>query len=155
VLDVHGREHGDSGVEQLEHIFVALAMLAALDIGMRKLVNKRGLRLAREIASTSISSNVAPLYSMTLPVQFPAGQPVRDSSSSVSFDDADHNVLAAAVAADGLGQHGVGLAYARCVSKKELEEAAFFLAPLPQATARSLCHCALFSSRVYSLSNRA
>src|ERR1700683_5259641 len=49
--------------------------------------------------------------------------------------NSNHHIFAAAVAPDGLGQHGMGLAHARSISKKELELAALvrwrtFLQPL-------------------------
>jgi hypothetical protein len=41
----------------------------------------------------------------------------------VRFDHSDHDIFAANVAPDGLGQHGMGFAHAGGVAEKELEPA--------------------------------
>ena len=44
VLDVHGGDHVDVRFENFQHVFVALAIFAAGDVGVRKLVNQGHLR---------------------------------------------------------------------------------------------------------------
>ena len=48
MLDVAGADDVDPSVEQLKDIFVTLAMLAALDIRVRQLVNDSHPRAARQ-----------------------------------------------------------------------------------------------------------
>ena len=48
VLDVDRGHHVDAGVEQLEHIFVALAVLAAGDVGVGQLVDHHGVGMTLE-----------------------------------------------------------------------------------------------------------
>ena len=48
VLDVDGGHHVDAGIEQLQHIFVALAVLAAGHVGVRQLVHDHGVGMAGE-----------------------------------------------------------------------------------------------------------
>ena len=48
VLDVDRGHHVDAGVQQLQHIFIALAILAAGHIGVGQLVHDHGLRVARD-----------------------------------------------------------------------------------------------------------
>ena len=48
MLDVDGRHHVDAGVQQFQHIFVALAVLAARHVGVRKLVDDHRVWMARE-----------------------------------------------------------------------------------------------------------
>ena len=48
VLDVERADDVDAGVEQLEHVLVALAVAAAGHVGVRHLVDDRDLRLARQ-----------------------------------------------------------------------------------------------------------
>ena len=43
----------------------------------------------------------------------------------MGLDHADDHIFAAAVAADGLAQHAVGLANAGRIAEKELEDSAF------------------------------
>ncbi len=45
VLHVHGRNHVDLRVQQIHHVFVALAVPAAFDVGMRQLVHQHDLRM--------------------------------------------------------------------------------------------------------------
>ena len=48
VLHVHRGDHVDVVVEQLEDVFVALVMLAAVDVGMRQFIHQRHLRMPRQ-----------------------------------------------------------------------------------------------------------
>ena len=48
MLDVHGGENVNPRIQQFQHIFIAFAMLAALDIGVRQFVHQRDPRVARE-----------------------------------------------------------------------------------------------------------
>jgi hypothetical protein len=45
----------------------------------------------------------------------------------MGFHDSDHNVFAAASAAERLAQHAEGLAHTRSVAEEKLEDAACFL----------------------------
>src|SRR6266542_2225722 len=51
---------------------------------------------------------------------------LRDCGTAVAFHHADHHILAAAVAANALAQHAVGLADPRRVAKKQLEKPPLF-----------------------------
>ena len=42
----------------------------------------------------------------------------------MALDDADYNIFAALVAANGFAEHAVGLAYAGSIAQKHLEQAA-------------------------------
>jgi len=48
MLNVHRGDHVYFGVEQLQNIFIALAMFAAFDIGVREFIDECDLRLARD-----------------------------------------------------------------------------------------------------------
>ncbi len=48
MLNVDRRHHVDAGVEQLEHVFIALAILAAGHVGVRQLVDDDRIGMARE-----------------------------------------------------------------------------------------------------------
>ena len=48
VLNVHGGEDIDLVLEQLQNVFVALVVLAAVDVGVGQLIDDRDLRTARE-----------------------------------------------------------------------------------------------------------
>ena len=61
VLNVHGGEHANVGVEKLKHVFVALAVLAAFDVGVGKLIHQDHGRLAGQDAFRSISSKIGAL----------------------------------------------------------------------------------------------
>ena len=46
VLDVDGGHHVDAGVEQVEHVLIALAVLAAGDVGVGQLIHDHGVGMA-------------------------------------------------------------------------------------------------------------
>ncbi len=125
MLDVHGGENVDPRIQQFQHVFVALGMLAALDIGVRQFVHQRNARLARED-----SVHVHLLEGCTLVLNFfsrhyfQIRDQVRHRLPSVGLHNTDHRIFAAGVPPDRLSQHGVGLAHAGSISKKELEPAA-------------------------------
>ncbi len=138
VLDVHGRKHIDAGIQQFEHVFVALAVFAALDVGVRQFIDQRDPRMARE------NRVHVHLFKLSRPC---TRSTLRGTTSScvtksanrfapVSFDHSDNHIFAAAVPPNRLRQHGVRLADAGSVAEKELEHAALssprcrFLQPL-------------------------
>jgi hypothetical protein len=122
MLDVHRRQHINAGIQQLKYIFVALAMFAALDIRMGQLVDQRNLRLARQ---DRVYIHLFKLRAFVFD-RFPGHDlellhKLRHGLSPVRFNHSYHHILATALAANRLRQHGVRLAHARCVPKKELE----------------------------------
>src|SRR4029434_6895609 len=48
VLDVHRCQHADAGVEDVEHVLIALLMTAAERVGVRELVDDTELLFARD-----------------------------------------------------------------------------------------------------------
>ena len=112
VLDVDGGHHVDAGVEDLEHVLVALLVAAARHVGVRQLVDDAHLRRARAMtASTSISSSVTPRYSiLRRGIDFEVLQLRLGVRATVGLDEADHDVEAAGAQRVRLPQHLVGLA---------------------------------------------
>jgi hypothetical protein len=55
MLDVHSRHHVNTGVEDLEHVFAALAVAAAWHVRVCQFVNHADLRLAIHATSRAIS----------------------------------------------------------------------------------------------------
>ena len=79
------------------------------------------------IASTSISSNIVPfVFDFLARDGFELRHQFGDAFAAVRFDDADDDVLAAAVAADRFAQHAVRLADAGRVAEKQLQHALRF-----------------------------
>ena len=74
------------------------------------------------MASVSISSNSVPLYSIFLRgTASKLGSQFGDALAAVSLDNADDDVFAAAVAANGFAEHRESLANARRVAEKKLQ----------------------------------
>ena len=154
VLNVHGGEHVDAGVEQFEHIFIALAMLAAFDVGVRQFVDQSDLRLARQDGvHIHLFEQRALVFDLLARNDFQVRHQFGDAFAAVGFHHADDNVFAAAVAADGFAQHVVGLADARRVSEEEFEDASLSSpGRLPPAIARESWASRLLSLRPPHLS---
>ena len=99
------------GVEQLLDVLPPLLVARAGDVRVRELVDERDLGLRASTASTSISSNVVPRYSMT---------PARDDleipdlrggvGPAVRLDVADDDIGAALVPSPALVEHRERLA---------------------------------------------
>src|SRR5450759_4775188 len=124
VLDIHGGKNVDPRVQQLQHIFVALAMFAALDIGVRQFVHQSDPRVPRENGvDVHLFEERALVLDRFARYCFQIRDQVTHRFAAVSFDYYDHHIFAAGVPADRLGQHGVGLAHAGSISEKELEQA--------------------------------
>ena len=95
---------------------------------MGEFVDQSHLRLAREDRI-----EVHFLEDGSLVLHLPAGNrfelrgKLSDALPAVSFHDADDDIFATAVAADGLAEHAVGLPYARGVAKEKLKDTFGFL----------------------------
>ena len=48
MLNVHRGHHVDAGIQQFQHVFVPLAVLAAGNVGVRQLVHDHRLRMPRD-----------------------------------------------------------------------------------------------------------
>ena len=124
VLHVHGGNHVDSGVQQLQNVFITLAVLAALNVGVGQFVYR-----ARFAACAPGSRPHPFLRKPCLCTRFsfegriPSGRPGPQSRlAAMSLHHADNDVLATAAAANALAQHLIGLSYARRVAQKKLED---------------------------------
>ena len=114
VLHVHGGDHVDLVVEQLEDIFVALVVLAALDVGVRQLVHQHDLRMARQNGvHVHLFEERAFVVDLLARHRLQARGHFLRRLAAVGLDHSDDHVFAATLAADGLAQHGIGLADAR------------------------------------------
>src|SRR5271157_2946681 len=125
MLNVHGGNHVDVVVEQLENILVPLVVLAAFDVGVRQFVHQRDLWMARENGiHVHLFKQCALVVDLLARNRFQPRKKFLGRFAAVCFNDADHYVFAAALAADGLAQHGVSLADAGRISQKQLENTA-------------------------------
>ncbi len=78
VLHVHGGEHVDVGGKDIENIFVALAVFAAFDIGMRKFVDENDLRTASEDSfEIHLLEDDASVFDLSSGEPAPAGRQAR------------------------------------------------------------------------------
>ncbi len=125
MLDVHGGTNVDPRLQQLQHIFIALAMLAAFDIGVRQFVHQSDAGLARENrVHVHLLELRALIFEHFARHGFQAREQLRYAFTAMGFDNSDHHIFAADVPPDRLVQHGVRLAHAGSVAKKEFELAA-------------------------------
>ncbi len=111
VLDVDGRDHGDPGVEDLEHVLPALLVGTGTGhVGVRQLVDEDHLGPAvehrREVHLGELGAAVLDRLSRhhrQVPDELGRVGP------PVGLDQADHDVGPPLVAAPALVQHGAGL----------------------------------------------
>src|SRR5262249_48979131 len=124
VLDIDGGVNVDSVSEELFDIEVALGMAAAGRIGVSELVDQDDLRVADDDGvEIHLIERLAPVF------EPPAGDDLEPFEQGlrfrapVGFDDADDDIVAAALAGAGLLQHRGGLADAGRGTDKALEPA--------------------------------
>ena len=128
VLDVQGGDDVNLGGEDLLHVFVSFAVLAAGDIGVRKLVDEGHLRVSRENRlDVHLLKDGSAIFELAPGDGFELLRKIDDALAVVGFDDANHHVFTAAVTPDALSQHAVGLADAGGVAEKQFEVALGFL----------------------------
>src|SRR5690349_9128710 len=99
-------------------------MTAALDVGMRQLVDERHLRPASE---DRVDIHLLEQRSLVIDVParngFELGSELGDAFAAVSLDHADHHIFTPAVATDAFADHVEGLADTWSVAEKELKDA--------------------------------
>jgi len=114
MLNVHGRHHIDAGLEDLQHVLVALVVTAAGGIRVRELVDHTESRLARknrvEIHFFQYDAAVLDLAARD---DLQVAELCRGLLASVRLDEPDHDVDAFALKPLRVLDHRVGLADAR------------------------------------------
>ena len=131
MLDVEGADDVDAGVEELEHVLVALLVAAAGHVGVRELVDDRDLRLAREDGvEVHLLDGDAAILDLAPRHVLEARDELRGLGAAVRLDEAEHDVDAALLERVRLLEHAVGLADAGGEADVELEPPA--LAPLDE-----------------------
>ncbi len=125
VLNVKGRHNIDLRGQKFLDILVTLAVLASGNIGMGQLVDQNHLRAAREDGvDVHLFEDRAFVLDFSSRNRLNLREEFFDAFAAVGFHDTDHDVFAAASAAEGLAQHAKGLADARSVTEEKLENAA-------------------------------
>lgn len=136
VLHIHGRKDIDVCIQQIHDVLVALGMLAALDVGVCKLIDQHYRRLAGEDrVHIHLFEGSAFVLDDTAGNRFQLGCEFRDAFAPVSLDKAEGDVFAAAVATDAFAQHVEGFPHARRIPEKQFKDAlllrrAYFFQPL-------------------------
>ncbi len=128
MLHVDGAEDVDLGVEQQQHVLIALGEAAAFDVGVREFIDERHLRLAGEDGvDVHLGEESALVVDLAGRDLFELGGLLGGAFAAVGLHDADDDILAALAAADAFAQHAEGLADAGSVAQKDLEPAAGLL----------------------------
>ena len=115
VLDVHRRHHVDAGVQQLQHIFVALAVLAAGNVGVGQLVHHHGVGMAgQDGVHVHLFQVDAAVGNHALGHDLQVADAGLGLLAPVGLHQADHHIHALLMLHQvGVVQHVVGLAHAR------------------------------------------
>ena len=149
MLHIHGRDHVDLGLQQLENILVALVVFAAFNVGVRQLVHQHHLGTAFEdgIDIHLLEDGAFVVDLLARHGLHPGGELLR-GLAAMRLYHSDHHVFTPALAANGLAQHGIGFADPGRISEKELEDAALLLyRGLLQPLLGRLLHEHLFCGR--------
>ena len=122
VLDVHGGEHVDAGVQQKLHILPAFQPVGARHIGVRELIHHANLRMAAQdrvrihlLKESPAIVDLAPRNNL---------QTLRLCDgvlAAVRLEIADHHVVPLALQLLRFFQHLIGLADAGGIAQKDLE----------------------------------
>ncbi len=114
VLDVHGRDHVDAGVEQLFDVLPPLLVLRSRSVGVRVLVDENDLRASRQDGiEIQLLQNGAAILDLPQWDDLQVADLSCGLVATVRFDDADHHIGAALLAAHTFTEHPVRLADAR------------------------------------------
>jgi hypothetical protein len=96
VLDVDGRKDVDMGIEQEQHVFVALGVATAFDVGMCQLVDQNDLRLAlQDGIDVHLGEDGSFVVDVARSDVFELGCLLGSAFAAVRLDDADDDILAA------------------------------------------------------------
>ena len=122
MLDVHGREYVDPGVEKLQHILVALGMLAAFHVGVGQFVHQDHPWFAgKDGIHVHLIEDRAFVFNFLAWDALQLRSQIGRRLAPMGLDDSNHDVLAPVVAADGFTQHAVSLPYPRRVTQEQFE----------------------------------
>ena len=122
VLHVHSGNHIDASIQNLEDIFIALVVLAALDVGMREFIDERDLRVARQNrVNVHLFEGGAFVFQLLARHRFQPGSQLGRDLAAVSFHHPDDHILPAAAPPEAFAQHLVGFADARSIAEEELK----------------------------------
>ncbi len=95
MLHVHGGEHVDLGFQQLHHIFVALGVLAPLDVGVGQLVDHDdGGFAGKDGVDVHLFKHGAFVFDSSRRNAVEFGDEFRSSFTAVTFNDTDHYIFA-------------------------------------------------------------
>ena len=128
VLNVYRGYHVDLCVEQLEDVFIALAVLAAVDISVGELVHQRYLRLAREDGvHIHFLKDRAFVLELAAWDNFQLLRQLGCDLAAVRLDHSDYDVLSAPLPANGFAQHVVRLSHSGSIAEDQFEHSRAFL----------------------------
>ncbi len=114
VLDVHGRDHVDPGLEKLQHVLPALLVgPRARHVGMSELVDEGDLRVpGQHGAEVHLRERRAPVLHQPARDRLQAFSHLLGVEPAVRFDEPDHHVCSPLGSTPAFVEHGVGLAHA-------------------------------------------
>ena len=128
MLDIQRRNHVDVGGQQFLHVFIALAMLASGNIGVRQFVDQYHRRATRQNrVDIHLFKDGALIFHLLSWHDFHPRDQLLDPFAAVRLNHADDDVLAAAAAPDRFAQHAERLAHTRRITQKQLKNATRFL----------------------------
>ena len=113
MLDVDGGQHTDAGIQQIQHVLIALVMAAAWRVRVRKLVDDAELRLPRENGlDVHFFEDDAAVLDSAPRDDGQILQPRFGVGAAVRLDEAHDDVDAFATEGMGVFDHRIGLANA-------------------------------------------
>ena len=122
MLHVQRGKNIDPRIQQLEHIFIALRVLAAFNVGVGQFIHQHDVRLAgQNRVHIHLFEDGRLVFQFLARNRLQSRRKFHDRFAPVSFHHADHNFFAAAGPPHALTQHGVGLSHAGSVAQKQLE----------------------------------
>ena len=124
VLDVQGGEHIDFGGENFLDVFVALAVLAAGDVGVSKFVDEDdGGTAGDDGVDVHLFEEGAFVFDFAEWDLFELRGELDEAFAAVGFEEADDHVFAASVATNAFAEHAEGFADAGSIAEKKFEDA--------------------------------
>jgi hypothetical protein len=124
VLNIERGKHVNFCGEQILNVFVAFAVFAAGNISVRELVDQNDGGFAGEDrVEVHLFEGCALVIDFTARDRFELGSEFFNGLAPVGFDDANDDVFAAGMAANGFAEHPKSFSDARSVAKKQFKTA--------------------------------
>ena len=122
MLDVYRAQHIDAVIQQQKYILITFGKATTLDVAVGQLIHQHYLRRpGQHHIHVHLREESAFIVQRPQRQGFQLSSLLCSAGAAMCFNDTDHHVFPAAVAANALAQHGVRFAHAGRIAEKHLQ----------------------------------